>query len=137
MSKRNCVIIRPGDGVTRDARVGGLSYALGVCAESVGATGLCMQVVTIPTGGRAKAHLHSKHETAVYLVSGEAGMWWGERLEHHLEMRPGDLMYIPAGVPHLPYNRSASEPVVAVQSRTDPNVEEDVTFCPELDAIHT
>src|SRR5690242_9991814 len=94
-----------------------------------------MQVVTIPPGGRARAHLHENQETAVYLISGEAGMWWGERLEHHLLMRPGDLMYIPAGVPHLPYNRSDSHPVVAVQSRTDPNVEEDVQFLPELDAL--
>jgi uncharacterized RmlC-like cupin family protein len=131
-----CSIIRPGQGETRDARVGGLTFDAGICAETVGATKLCMQIVTIPPGGRAKAHLHEWHETAVYLISGQAGMWWGERLEHHLEMHPGDLMYIPAGVPHVPYNRSATEPVIAVQSRTDPNVEEDITFRPELDGIH-
>ena len=27
-------------------------------------------------------------------------MWYGEQLEEVMEMGPGDLIYIPAGVPH-------------------------------------
>jgi uncharacterized RmlC-like cupin family protein len=33
----------------------GLQYAVGVSAESVGAKGIHMQLVTIPPGGRARA----------------------------------------------------------------------------------
>jgi uncharacterized RmlC-like cupin family protein len=51
-------------------------------------------------------------------------------------MRPGDFIYIPADMPHLPYNRSASEPCTAVIARTDPNDQESVLLMPELDAIH-
>ena len=63
-------------------------------------------------------------------------MWWGERLEHHLVSRAGEFVYIPANVPHLPYNPSATETCVAVIARTDPNEQESVVLLPELDAIH-
>jgi uncharacterized RmlC-like cupin family protein len=29
-------------------------------------------------------------------------MWYGERLQQHLVVHAGDLLYIPAGMPHLP-----------------------------------
>ena len=44
-------------------------------------------------------------------------------------------MYIPANVPHLPYNLSKTEPAVAVVARTDPNEQESVVLLPELEGI--
>ena len=76
----------------------------GISAESAGATGLCMVVLTIPPGQKAKAHKHEGHETAIYALSGELVMWWGERLENRMVVREGDMLYIPAGVPHRPGN---------------------------------
>ncbi len=114
----------------------GLQYAVAVSAESVGSQALHMQLVTIPPGGRAKAHKHATHETALYVLSGEAGMWHGERLEHHSVTKAGDFLYIPADVPHLPYNPSKTESVTAVIARTDPNEQESVVLLPELDNVH-
>lgn len=114
----------------------GLQYAVGISAETVGAQGIHMQLVTIPPGGRARAHKHATHETAIYALTGESGVWHGERLEHHTIVRPGDFFYIPADVPHLPYNPSATETVVAVIARTDPNEQESVVLLPELESIH-
>ena len=62
-------------------------------------------------------------------------MWWGVRLENHLISPAGSFVYIPADVPHLPYNASATEPCVAVISRTDPNEQESVVLLPELEAL--
>ncbi len=31
-----------------------------------------MHLLTMPPGGRAKAHLHENHETAIYVLDGEA-----------------------------------------------------------------
>jgi uncharacterized RmlC-like cupin family protein len=42
----------------------------------MGSHGLCLHMVTIPPLARAKAHL--RHESAVYVLSGEAGMWYGK-----------------------------------------------------------
>jgi uncharacterized RmlC-like cupin family protein len=114
----------------------GLFYAPAVSAETVASRGLHMQLLTIPPGGRAKAHKHEAHETAIYVLSGEGRMWWGERLEHHMVTPAGVFVYIPADVPHLPYNGSATAPCVAVIARTDPNEQESVVLMPELDAIH-
>jgi uncharacterized RmlC-like cupin family protein len=113
----------------------GLSYAVAISAESVGARGIHMQIVRIPPGGRAKAHKHEAHETAIYALSGISGLWHGERLEHHDIVRPGDFFYIPANVPHLPYNPSQTETCVAVIARTDPNEQESVVLMPELEEL--
>jgi uncharacterized RmlC-like cupin family protein len=114
----------------------GFNYAPAISAETVKASALHMQLLTIPPGGRAKAHKHERHETAIYVLSGEGRMWWGERLEHHMVTPAGVFVYIPADVPHLPYNPSATEPCVAVIARTDPNEQESVVLLPELDGIH-
>jgi uncharacterized RmlC-like cupin family protein len=70
-------------------------------------------------------------------LSGESGCWSGEKLEEHLTVRAGDFVYIPADVPHLPYNPSTTENFVAVIARTDPNEQESVVLMPELDDIHS
>jgi uncharacterized RmlC-like cupin family protein len=48
----------------------------------------------------------------------------------------GDYLYIPAGMPHLPYNPSSTEACTAVIARTDPNEQEGVLLRPELDGLH-
>jgi uncharacterized RmlC-like cupin family protein len=94
-----------------------------------------MQLLTIPPGGRAKAHKHAAHESAIYLLSGVGGMWYGHQLEHHVQLEPGDFLYIPADMPHLPYNPSTAESTVAIIARTDPNEQESVVLLPHLDAL--
>lgn len=113
----------------------GLTYLAGISAESVGAQGICMHLLRMPSGARAKAHLHAAHETAIYVLSGRTGMWYGEHLEHHLAVGPGEYLYIPAGVPHLPYNPGPDE-AVAIIARTDPNEQESVVLRPELETVH-
>jgi uncharacterized RmlC-like cupin family protein len=51
-------------------------------------------------------------------------------------VRPGEFLYIPADMPHLPYNPGATENCVAVIARTAPNEQESVVLMPELDGIH-
>jgi uncharacterized RmlC-like cupin family protein len=114
----------------------GFSYAPAISEETVGASAIHMQLLTIAPGGRAKAHKHEAHETAIYVLSGESAMYYGERLEQHLIVRAGDFLYIPANMPHLPYNTSQTEPCLAVIARTDPNEQESVVLLPELEALH-
>lgn len=125
-----CTVIRPG--TTYEGKQG-LSYFAGICAENTGAAGISMMLLTIPPGGRAHAHLHEAHETAIYVLSGEAEMRYGEDLAEHLTVRAGEFLYIPAGMPHLPMNRT-DQPVTAVLARTDPNEQESVILRPDLDA---
>ncbi|HSJ92568.1 MAG TPA: cupin domain-containing protein [Gaiellaceae bacterium] len=124
-----CRLVR-GRGAYRGKQ--GLEYFEGVSAESAGARGLCLHRLELPPGAHAEPHLHEEHESAVYVLSGEAVMWHGERLEQRMDIRAGDFVYIPAGVPHLPANASESEPVVAVIARTDPSEQESVLVRPDL-----
>ena len=63
---------------------------------------------------------------------------FGEQLEQQVVARPGDFIYIPAGVPHLVINGSDTEPTVALLARNDGREQEDVTELPELEAVgHT
>ena len=131
--KSQCRIVRAGESFKGKQE---LIYNVGISAESVGAKGIHMQFVTIPPKARAKAHKHEHHETAIYALRGTSHVWHGEKLEHHSIVKPGDFFYIPADVPHLPYNPSDTEEVVAIISRTDPNEQESVVLLPELDKVH-
>ncbi|HEV2129195.1 MAG TPA: cupin domain-containing protein [Thermomicrobiales bacterium] len=125
-----CTVVRPREQF--DGKQG-LTYVEGISAERGGSTGICMHLLTLPPGARAKAHLHEAHETAIYIISGESEMWYGEGLKEHLTVRAGELLYIPANTPHLPMNTS-DEPCVAVLARTDPNEQESVVLLPALEA---
>lgn len=126
-----CRVIRPGESYEGKQE---LTYFAGISAENTGATGICMHLLTIPPGGRARAHLHKAHETAIYVLEGEAEMRYGEGLRDHLVVRAGEYLYIPAGVPHLPYN-ATDAPCTAVLARTDPNEQESVVLLPELELV--
>jgi uncharacterized RmlC-like cupin family protein len=128
---KECRKLRPGG--TYEGKQG-FSYFEGVARETVRSDAICMHILRVPPGGRARAHKHATHETAIYVISGAAEMYWGERLEHRMETVAGDLIYIPADVPHLPLNRG-SEEAVAVIARTDPHEQESVVLLPELDAL--
>jgi uncharacterized RmlC-like cupin family protein len=112
----------------------GPNYTPGVSAETVGAERLWLGSVVLPPGGRTHAHVHAHHESAFYMLSGEeAELWTGDQLEVRAVARPGDFLFIPAGVPHVAVNRSASAPAVFVGARSDPNEQESVILRPELD----
>jgi uncharacterized RmlC-like cupin family protein len=96
---------------------------------------MCLELATLPPGGRGRAHLHADHESAAYVLQGELVLWFGEQLEDRVVAYAGDFLYIPPGVPHLPANGSTTEPAVAVLARTDPNEQESVVQLPELDAL--
>lgn len=129
-SQPTCAVIHSSEAYTGKQ---GLDYLPGVSAQTTGSRGLCMHLLTIPPGGRAKAHLHAEHETAIYVLQGTTEMWYGEGLRERLSAAAGDFIYIPAGMPHLPINTSQTEQCVAVLARTDPNEQESVMLLPDLD----
>jgi len=113
----------------------GLTYWEGVSTETAGSVALCLHRLVIPPGGRASAHRHAGHESAIYVLDGEVRVWWGEALEHEVVVRTGDYVYIPADVPHVPVNLSDIGTATALVARTDPHAEESVVLLPELDRL--
>ncbi len=127
----DCVLIRPDHTY---AGKQGFSYFEGISAQSAGSDQICMHLLTIPPGGRAKAHMHASHETTIYVISGDSFMWYGPNLDQLMVIRAGEFLYIPAGMPHWPGNLSKSLPCTAVIARTDPNEQESVVLLPALEA---
>lgn len=123
-----CRIITPG--ATYEGKQQ-FTYFEGIAAETTGASGICMHLLTIPPGGRARGHLHEAHETAIYVLSGTAAMWYGPGFSEHMTISAGQFLYIPANTPHLPYNPSPDEPCTCVLARTDPNEQESVVLLDE------
>ena len=110
----------------------GARYAPGVSAETVGAESLFLGLITLPPGGRTRAHTH-RHESAHYMLQGgEVELWTGAGLEHRSVARPGDYLFIPAGMPHVAVNRGA-DPAVFIGARSEASTRESVTMLPELD----
>ncbi len=121
---QTCVVISPEEGYRGKQ---GFDYFTGVSAQTANAKGICMHTVVIPPRVRANGHYHT-HESAIYLLEGEVGMWYGEKLREHLTLKAGQFAYIPAGMPHLAYNPSDTVTVRGVLARTDPNDQETVVL---------
>jgi uncharacterized RmlC-like cupin family protein len=111
----------------------GSDYRPGVSAESVGATALWFGMVTLPPGRRTSAHVHERHESAFYVLSGEVELWTGDQLQHMEVAQPGDYLFIPMNVPHVAVNRG-NEAAVFIGARNEATAQESVAMRPELDA---
>ena len=127
--KKGCVV-KGGNGYRSEQ---GSDYLPGVSVETVGSKALWLGTVTLPAGQRTKAHVHERHETAFYMLSGEAiELWTGEQLQYCDVARPGDYMFIPANVLHVAVNRGTT-PAVFVGGRNEPTAQESVVMFPEMD----
>jgi uncharacterized RmlC-like cupin family protein len=128
-----CRLIRSGEGFRGKQ---GLDYFAGISAESTGSKAICMHQLEMPPGASAQPHYHEAHETTIFVLEGVAEMRHGPDLEHVMVTGAGDFVYIPAGVPHQPYNPSDGV-VRAVIARTDPNEQESVVLLDGQDAPGT
>ena len=67
-------------------------------------------------------------------ANGRFEMFYGPRLEEHVDFDPGDYVYIPADVAHLVMNRSGSQATALVAHTADSD-QEGIVLLPELDAL--
>jgi uncharacterized RmlC-like cupin family protein len=96
----------------------------GISGKTAGAKSLSLLKVVIPPGGSAEAHVHKGYESAVYLLQGRVETRYGEGLKKSVTNEAGDFIFIPADVPHQPFNLSDTEPAIAIVARSDPNEQE-------------
>src|SRR5262245_2893674 len=96
----------------------------GISGKTAGAKSLSLLKVVIPPGGSAEAHVHRGFESAIYLVQGRVETRYGEGLRKSVINEAGDFIFVPADVPHQPFNLSDTEPAIAIVARSDPNEQE-------------
>jgi uncharacterized RmlC-like cupin family protein len=86
-----------------------------------------MHMLVMPPGASAKPHHHESHETAIYMLEDVTEFLHCPNLEFKERVEAEDYVYIPAGVPHQPYNPT-DKSVRALIVRTDPNEQESVVL---------
>ena len=124
-------VIEPGQ--TYEGRQG-FTYGAGASAETVGAERICMNLLPMPSGGRAKAHFHRGIETIAYLLEGACAVYYGDKLERRADMRAGDQMFIPADVPHAPCNDSGA-PCTWLVVHSSGSDQDGIVLLPALDLL--
>lgn len=111
----------------------GFAYLASLTGDSAGSRALCMTVLTLTDGARAKTRLHEGIETAVYIIAGEAEISFGERLENLLHVHADGYVYIPADMPHLVLNPSGA-PCRALVAHSAADDQAGIVLLPHLDA---
>lgn len=115
--------------------VQGTTYVPGISAETVQSRALFLGIVSLEPGQRTRAHTHELHESAFYLLEGDdVELWSGDDLQHCDKAKAGDFLYIPANLPHVAVNRSATKKAVFVGARNEPTAMESVLMRPELES---
>ena len=76
----------------------GFTYGAGVSKETAGAKQVCLNVLPMPPGAKAKVHYHKGIETIAYLLEGECAVYYGDKLEHRLVVKAEDQVYMPEDV---------------------------------------
>ena len=112
----------------------GFTYGSGASAETVGAQQICMNILPMPHGACAKVHYHERIETIAYLLEGECDVYFGDAMDRHLAVRTGDQIYVPADVPHAPYNRSGA-PCTWIVVHAAGSDQDGIVLLPELDEV--
>ena len=79
-----------------------------------------MGVYRVPAGARSRPHYHAQCESAVYMLSGQLLVRWGDALEHELTLERGDLCYVPPRETHVLENHSDSVDAEYVVARDAP-----------------
>ena len=92
-----------------------------ISRATAGAQHIYMGVFRVPPGARSRPHFHAECESAVYMLSGQLRVRWGERLEEAVVLDPRDLVYVPPRETHVLENLSETEPAEYVVARDAPD----------------
>lgn len=112
----------------------GFEYGAGVSRATVGETSICMNVLPMPPGAKAKSHFHKGIDTIAYLLEGRCSVYYGDKLDRRLDCAQGDHAFMPADVPHAPVNDSGA-PCVWIVVHASGDDQDDIVMTPELDAL--
>lgn len=110
-------VVRPSERFKGVVQSGSMAREAGVAPETTGSTSIWSGFVTTPAGLKSSVHHHGDCETAIYVIKGRARFLFGEKLEHVVEVGPGDFLFVPPYEIHQEENLSDTEPCELIVSR--------------------
>jgi uncharacterized RmlC-like cupin family protein len=110
-------VVRPHERDAGTAQTPGMRREAGVAASTVGAEKLWVGYVTMAPGMQSGAHHHGPVESGIYVISGRGRFRFGPKLEHKVDVGPGDFIFVPPETVHQEINADAGEPLIAIVAR--------------------
>jgi len=89
--------------------------------EHMGAEKIRVKITEYLPGYSHKLHMHPTQEEVIFVLEGRGIT---ETREDKIEIGPGSVVFVPAGVYHATINLSHTEPLRAVIVKSPPNDEE-------------
>ncbi len=114
----------------------GITYGAGASKETVGTEKICMNVMPMPPGAKAKAHYHKDIETIAYLLDGECVVYFGAGFDERATVHAGEHVFCPANLAHAPSNESG-RPCTWLVVHSSGSDQDGIVLLPELDAVLT
>jgi uncharacterized RmlC-like cupin family protein len=111
-------VIKPLQFDEATAQTDGIQRLAAISNRLVGSKALWAGVMLAEPNTASSVHHHGSLETVVYVLSGASKVRWGTRLEHEVELEPGDFVLIPPYVAHQEINESPNQPTQWVVVRS-------------------
>jgi uncharacterized RmlC-like cupin family protein len=86
--------------------------------ECMGSERIRIKITEYQPGFSHKLHVHPTQEEVIYVLEGRGS---SESQEDKIEIGPGSVVYVPAGVYHATTNLSHSEPLRALIVKSPPD----------------
>jgi uncharacterized RmlC-like cupin family protein len=115
-------VIKPLQLDDRTPQTAGMRRLVAISQPLVGSEALWAGVMLAEPNTASSVHHHGPLETVVYVLSGWSQVRWGRRLEHEVDLEPGDFLFIPPYMPHQEINPSPDQPTqwIVVRSGGEP-----------------
>lgn len=101
-----------------DQASGAMLREAAIAQRTVGAQKIWLGYVELGGGLVSAVHHHGEAESGIYIISGDARFYAGDRLDVAVEAHAGDFVWVPPHLVHVEMNASASEPVRMVVARS-------------------
>jgi uncharacterized RmlC-like cupin family protein len=110
-------VVRPGDRQPETAS-GAMLREAAIAMGTVGAEKLWLGYVQLGPGLISAVHHHGEAESGIYIISGHARFFTGDKLDQAHDAHAGDFIWVPPHVVHVEMNTSQTEPVLMVVGRS-------------------
>jgi uncharacterized RmlC-like cupin family protein len=101
-----------------DVASGAMRREAAVSDTLVGASRIWLGYVELGPGLVSAVHHHGEAESGIYIISGQARFYSGERLDKVTPAQAGDFVWVPPNLVHVEQNVSSTEPVRMVVARS-------------------
>jgi uncharacterized RmlC-like cupin family protein len=102
-------VVRPWQLDANTPQTPGMRRLAAVSRDLAGSEKLWAGVMIAQPGTSSAVHHHGPLETVVYVVAGRSKVRWGSRLQHEVDLCPGDFLFIPPFLAHQEINPSPHE----------------------------